>query len=240
MSQPDGQSEDEEPATDESEAVAAPPTGNWLSTGIGPLDRQLGGGIPPGRLVAITAPPDTQSELLLKQVVTERSSLYLSTIRPQWEVEEELRDYLQKTKGPDPGSHSLRVEEVFPEVVVADPTDYLNQLGTGANLVVDAVNELEREDGDRYAAFLNAVKRRLWDTGSVGLFYGIDEGDLPPGRAITLRRADLVWQLQSSVDQQTIDHYLVISKFRGGKAPTEPIKLVLTDEVKIDTSRNIA
>lgn len=225
-------------ATDE--AALDQPSGTNLSTGVDLLDRQLDGGVPPGRIVALMAPPDTQSELLVKRLVAERNSLYLSTLRPEWEIEEELRDHVQKAKGPEAGTNDVQVREVSPEAVVADPDDVLAALDKQSMLVVDAANEFEHEDRTQYAEFLNSVKKRLWQTGSVGLMYGIEESPLPPARAITLRRADLVWQLRIAVDPEAISYNLIVSKVRGGQAPTEPIKLTLTDDVRIDTSRDIA
>lgn len=213
------------------------PGGNWLSTGLEPLDKQLGGGIPPGRLVAFIAPPDTQSELLLKHLLTQRKSLYLSTLRPKWEVEEEIADHLQRTKGPKP----IDVNEVSSEALLANPMDYLSKLEPNSNLIVDAVNELERQNGVPYIKFLNTAKKRLWESGSVGVFYGIEEKqNNPQARSITLRRADLIWKLRISVEANSIEHQLVISKFRGGGALTEPIKLVLTDNIEVDNTRSLS
>ena len=211
-----------------------------LSTGIDLLDRRLNGGIPPGRMVAFVAPPDTQSELLLKELTTTRDTLYLSTFRPKWEIEEEFRDFLTLADSPDGLPHQIHIEHVSPDSLLEEPDRYLRDLGEGSNLIIDSINEFELEDRSAYLQFLNTVKLRLWDTGSVGLCYGIEDDGSPISRSLTLKRADIVWRLQSSVESQGISTYLVISKFRGGKALTEPIKLVLTDEVEIDTSRDIA
>lgn len=216
------------------------PIGSRLSTGVDLLDRRLNGGVPPGRMVTLMAPPDTQSDLLVKRLVAERNCLYLSTLRPAWEIEEELRDHVQTAMGPDAGTTDVQVEEVSPERIVADPTDVLADLDGQSTLVVDAADEFEREDRSQYAQFLNDIKQRLWETGSIGLLYGSEEERPPPARAITLRRTDLVWRLRIAVDPEAISHSLVISKFRGGRTLTEPIKLVLTDDVRIDTSRDIA
>lgn len=235
--------EDEIDFTDISEEDDSPeqPVGDRLSTGVDILDRQLLGGIPRGRMVALIAPPDTQSELLVKRLVAERPTLYLTTLRPKWEVEEELRDYLQTSDFQESIANQIDVREVSPSDLIKDPESILEDVTEHSNLVIDAVNELEEEDPTDYGRFLNRLKRRLWETGSVGLCYGIEvEEGQPIGRSITLRLVDLIWQLRMSVNSQSIEHMLIISKFRGGRALTEPTKLVLTDEVRVDTSRDIA
>ncbi|MEF8780904.1 MAG: hypothetical protein V5A46_09530 [Haloferacaceae archaeon] len=215
------------------------PAGNRLSTGIEPLDRELDGGIPPGRLVTFVAPPDAQSELLIKELSTQRDTLYLSTIRPCWEIEEELRDHIQRNHDSGGGGQA-QIEQLPSGARLETAREHLESLDNRSLLVVNAVNELEAEAENRYAEFLNAVKQALWDTASIGLFYQIKEDEPPPGRTVTLRRADLVWELHKSMQNTGIENYLEISKFRGGSALRDPIKLKLTDEVEIDTSRDIA
>ena len=229
----------EDDARIEREQPPEQPAGNRLSTGIEPLDRQLDGGIPPGRLVTFAAPPDAQSELLIKELATERNTLYLSTLRPRWEIEEELRDHIQRNH--DSGdARDARIEQLPTDARLETARTYIDELENRSLLIVNAANELENEAEHRYAEFLNAVKEVLWDTASIGLFYQIKDEQSPPGRTITLRRSDLVWELHKSMQNTGIDNYLEVSKFRGGSALDDPLKLKLTDEVEIDTSRDIA
>ncbi len=223
---------------DEETAIPRSAT-NRLTTGITMLDRELEGGIPPGRMLSLVAPPETQSELIVKEMAVSRPTVYISTFRPEWEIREELHDHLQKTEDEGLIDNDLEVSYVDPERLLADPMEYIGNLPKGSNLIIDSINEFELEDRRRYVEFLNTVKEVLWDTGSVGLFYGIEEATDPPARSLTLKRSDLVWQLQRSVRTNEIQTSLLISKFRGGKALTEPVKLVLTDDVQVDMSRDI-
>ncbi len=215
------------------------PAEGRLSTGNSALDRLLDGGIPRGRMITLIAPPETQGELLLKQLAGVRPTLYLSTFRPKWEIQEELADYLQHRVGDEPPI-DLRVEAVSPDDLLDSPATYLDAVAPGSNLIIDSIDEFEIEDQARYVSFLNRVKETLWSTGGVGLFYGMKGHEDRPARTLTLKRSDLVWELRRTVRTNDIDHHLIISKFRGGKALTEPVKLELTDEVRIDTSRDIA
>lgn len=211
-----------------------------LSTGLGSLDRLLGGGVPAGRMIALIAPPETQGELLVKQLAGMRSTRYLSTFRPKWEIQEELADYVQNRMLADEAHIDLDVDYVTPDELLDSPDRYLADLPAASNLIIDSIDEFEVEDRSRYVGFLNAVKETLWDTGSLGLFYGMADNHDHPARSLTLKRSDLVWELRRTIKSNDIEHHLVISKFRGGKALTEPVKLVLTDDVRIDTSRDIA
>jgi len=221
------------------EGSPRPSETNRLTTGIPMLDRELEGGIPPGRMLSLVAPPETQSELLVKEMAISRPTVYISTFRPEWEIREELHDHQQKADDEQVIDNDLQVSYVDPEILLDEPMEYIGDIPKGANLIIDSINEFELEDRKRYVAFLNTVKEVLWDTGSVGLFYGIEEATDPPARSLTLKRSDLVWQLDRTVKANEIQTVLIISKFRGGKALTEPVKLVLTDDVQVDMSRDI-
>lgn len=231
--------EAERPVDDTAQTTSVTVEGR-LSTGSESLDRLLGGGIPNGRMVVLIAPPETQGELLLKQFAGVRSTLYLSTFRPKWEIQEELADYVQNRMTAESTPIDLQVEYVTPDELLESPQPYLDRLPSKANLIIDSIDEFEVEDRARYVDFLNQVKERLWETGSLGLFYGMEGNRVDPARSLTLKRSDIVWELRRRIRSNDIEHHLVISKFRGGKALTEPVKLVLTDEVRIDTSRDIA
>lgn len=213
---------------------------NRMTTDIESIDRLMGGGIPLGRILCFIAPPDTQSELLVKQLAAAHNCLYLSTLRPKWEVQEEVTDHVQQSGSQRAGRTTVRIEQLNPDAWLDDARRYIESIDENTIVVIDSVNELEELEKPRYVRFINDVKRRLWDTGSVGLFYGIEDDPPPAQRAVTLRRADLVWQLRRSVQPGEVQHLLVISKFRGGRSLTEPVKLELTDEVSVDTSRDIA
>ncbi len=62
----------------------------------------------------------------------------------------------------------------------------------------------------------------------------------PSARETTLHVADAVFDLRSVVGATELKTHLMIPKFRGGGAPTENIKLELSERVSIDTSRDIA
>lgn len=203
---------------------------NRLSTGSEILDRYLEGGLPPGTLVALAAPPDTQSELFLQALAGERQTIYLSAVRPANEIAETL----------DLPHSELTILQEEPETFLAEPEESFKRIDAQSNVIIDPMNGFETGERRRYVEFLNALKERLRTTESVALLHCIDAENDPTLRSLTLSRADLVWRLHLTLTTLTVDTRLIISKFRGGKAVREPIKLRLTDSVQIDTSRDIA
>lgn len=62
--------------------------GTRLSTAIGPLDDALSGGLPAGSLVAVQAPPESQSRALLRAGRERRPTYYITTVLSERAVEE--------------------------------------------------------------------------------------------------------------------------------------------------------
>lgn len=205
------------------------------STGLRFLDSRLNGGVPAGTLLALTAPASSQSQLLLYRLATARPTLYVSMTCPD---EAELRSALDGAGVA--GQVDLVFEHAPPSDLMADPGQYLGRLSPESFLVVDGVDDLERANRDRYLAFLNGLKRRMRETDSVGVLHGIDTDPVPAGRRLTLRRADHVWQLDQRILSTEIKTRLLVTKARGDRALTEPIPLIMTDRIRVDTSRRIA
>ncbi|MFB6135581.1 MAG: RAD55 family ATPase [Halobacteriaceae archaeon] len=201
-----------------------------LSTGVETLDRRFDGGLPAGSLFALVAPPEAQAELLVAALASARHTRYYSTARPAAEVAETTRR----------GDRSMDVVHDSPEALAADPESDLADLPAESNVVVDATNGFEELDRERYLDFLGALKRRLEETGGVGLLYCLAAEDAPRHRTLTLHRADVVARLELVRTTLTVETRLYVTKFRGGRALREPLKLALTDVVTVDTSRDIA
>ncbi|SNZ06256.1 RecA-superfamily ATPase, KaiC/GvpD/RAD55 family [Natronoarchaeum philippinense] len=204
-----------------------------LDTGIDVLDRKLDGGIPPGSIIAFTASPASQSELLLYQLTAARGSLYLTTQRS----DQAVRDAIEATSAPT-GSPTVR------DISGSEPLDQANRLiralPEGANLIIDPVDVLERRERSRYRNFLNDLQNHMVNTGSLAILHCLD-GDSPPdNRDTTQHMADIVFDLTTTVRGTDVENRLSVPKFRGGQALTETIKLEMQDQVDIDTSRDIA
>ena len=204
-----------------------------LSTGIDVLDRKLDGGLPKGSVVALSAPPASQAELLLYEFTAARQTLYLSLDRDEAAVTKALERAPGRTGSPDvrrvqgdaPLDHSQRLFRRLPE---------------DSNLIVDPVHLLEKHDENRYRNFLNDLQNHLHNTGSVAVLHCLDGRSVPDTRDVTEHVADVVFQLHTEYSGDTVETRLAVPKFRGGRALPETIKLELAESVSIDTSRDIA
>lgn len=205
------------------------------STGLTFLDYRLDGGIPVGTLLALTAPADSQSELLFYHFATSQPMVYLSTNNP---AEIEVRAAMETSSVPEPVDFEFRY--LSPEDLLDDPGTHLSDLRTESFVVVDPVDGLERHAIDRYLPFVDALKRRLRETDSVGVVHALDTDPVPDGRRVTLKRADHVWRLEQLVHSREITNRLLVTKARRGRALSEPIQLRMDDHIEIDTSQRIA
>lgn len=203
-----------------------------LPTGIDVLDRKLDGGIPAGSIVAISAAPASQSELLLYELTAARGTLYLTTERSDRAVQDaldqsetEVGTPTVRDIGDDPLDQADRLVHALPE---------------GANLIVDPVDVLERQDGDRFREFLNDLQARMVDTGSLAFLHSLKGRNVSDQRDTTEYMADVIFDLETTVHGENVENRLTVPKFRSGGALTEAIKLELAEQVSIDTSRDIA
>lgn len=105
--------------------------------------------------------------------------------------------------------------------------------------MVDRLNDLETLGVETVRAALNALGAACRERDAVALLHCLGDEDRP-ARSLSLARADLVFRLARTITSLSVDHRLVVTKYRRGQAPTEPIKLKLVDRVAVDTSRDIA
>ncbi|ELZ40062.1 KaiC-like transcriptional regulator [Halorubrum californiense DSM 19288] len=203
-----------------------------LPTGISVLDRQFGGGLPSGSVVVVKANPDSQSELILNRFARVRQCRYLTTVRSADAVAAALsRD----------GDEETTVEAVEDGGDFDEAASLTADLPEEGTLIVDSVEPLEESASPTaYAEFLDGVRSRVTDAGGVAVLHALRGGEDPRTRRVTEQVADVVFDLRTTVTGTEIANRLIVSKFRGGAALEEPLKLKLTDEVAVDTSRDIA
>lgn len=208
--------------------------GQQFSTGVTFLDRRIGGGVGVGSTLVLVAPATSQSQVLLHQFTTARPFHFVSTTCPD---PEELAATIDgHTDAPNEGTYAY----VEPEGALADPQSLLNDVPPESYLVLGTVDAFERA-GSRaeYLAFMNALKRRLTEQDAIAVLHAM-EGAVPHQRcALTQKCADHVWQYQQLALSESVRTQLLITKARRAYALTETIPLIVTDRVRIDTTRNI-
>jgi KaiC/GvpD/RAD55 family RecA-like ATPase len=203
-----------------------------LPTGITVLDRQLDGGIPAGSIILLRAEAASQSELFLYELTAARGTLYLTTVR----TEQAVQDALSRC-GATVGNPTVR--DVSGDAPLDGANRLVHDLPESSNLIIDIVDELERQDRARYRTFFNNLQIHMMNTGGVAVLHALKGTDVP-NRSLSEHMADVVFDLQTNVDGTEVENKLAVPKFRGGAALDETIKLQLAEQVDIDTSRDIA
>jgi len=203
------------------------------STGIAPIDREIGGGIPPGTMVALLADPASQAELFLHEFAARQDTLYLSAERGATAVTNALREGNRDCE-------DVAVVALDSDAPVVDAVQQVERLPEGAVVVVDPVGPLERADPGRFRTFLSTLRSQLAGTDGVAVLYGLKHDAAPDQRHRTAYAADLVFDLVTDADGDTVENHLLVPKFRGGRALTDSIRVELTDRIAVDTSRDIA
>jgi archaellum biogenesis ATPase FlaH len=207
---------------------------NRLHTGIDVLDRKLGGGIPAGSMVALTAQPASQAELFLYELTATRGTLYLSLDRTAQAVTQSIEQTPANTGDPT-------VRHISGEAPLDNAGKLVSALPETSNLIVDPLDVLEsQEPPSRFRSFMNDLQNHVDNTGSLGILHCLDGRSVPPLRDSTEHFADVVFELETLTTGDEIENRLAIPKFRGGRAPSDIIKLDLVEQVSIDTSRDIA
>ena len=87
---------------------------------------------------------------------------------------------------------------------------------------------------------MNDLQNHIFNTDSLAILHCLDGRAVPPLRDTTEHFADVIFYLKTDVTGDEVENRLAVPKFRGGRAPSDVIKLDLVEEVSIDTSRDIA
>jgi KaiC/GvpD/RAD55 family RecA-like ATPase len=207
---------------------------NRLHTGISVLDRKLGGGIPEGSIVALCAQPASQAELFLYELTATRGTLYLSLDRTAASVTTSIEQSPTQTGDPT-------VRHISGEAPLENAGKLVSALPEESTLIIDPLDVLEmQEPPSRFRSFMNDLQNHIVNTGSLGIVHCLEGRSVPPLRDTTEHFADVIFQLDTTTTNDEVENRLAIPKFRGGRAPSDIIKLDLVEQVSIDTSRDIA
>ncbi|MFB6161425.1 MAG: RAD55 family ATPase [Haloferacaceae archaeon] len=227
-----------------------------LSTGVEALDRRLDGGLPVGSLLALVAPPASQSEALIHDLMDERPTLYVTTIRQREAVEAELvaDDHDAEVVVTHAGGTASMDSEFLKEVtgnrthalgsgddrLLDDVYEAVERVDRPMNVVVDPANPLERTDKRRaYQEVPNRLKATLVETGGLGVVHCISSVEVPALRETTLTVADVVWDLDVVEGSDSVEHQLLVPKNRRGTVVLEETTLVFEPHIHVDDSWNI-
>ncbi len=204
----------------QSAADRAPPeyAGNRLPLGTDTLDYRLGGGLPPGSVIALVAPPASQAEHLLYRATGVRGTLYLTTERSRTNVRRAIATA-------ETGGGTPTIRHIHGDGALEDALSFAEKLPDAANLIVDPIDPLERRSRSEYVHFLEELKDRIVETGGLAILHCFADG--LAGRSATLRAADAVFEFESVAPGAGTDteHYLSVPKYRPMADFSETVEL---------------
>lgn len=181
----------------------------------------------------MTAPPTSQSELLLYQLAAQQRTLYLSARR----AAPAIRDAIERSV---PEYAQIHVHAVDQDTPIDDITDLVGRFESSSVVLVDPIDVVERCEPDRLREFYCTLRERLVEADSIAVLHCLSGRDVPAERDLTTYMADIVFDLETERDGDRVENTLAVPKFRGGPALGKALELELTERVVVDTSRDIA
>lgn len=230
-----------------------------LQTGIQALDRELDGGFPGGAIVVLMAPPDSPSSRIIHQLMQQRPTTYVTTLRPAADLETEIRssgngimavdiEEIGEATENNEMLHMLSDSSIYSanisdrDRVLDEANAVFDSIGDTQNVIIDPMNPLENSDETvAYQRFLRAAAAKLRETNSLGVLHCLSRGEPPALREQTLTIADTVWQLDMGTDNEgNLSLETTVPKNRGGKVILEKLNLLVDrNKVYTDLSRGI-
>ena len=230
------------------------------STGISVLDRSIGGGLPCGSMIYVSADPSGMSEIFLYQFTQARKTYYFTTSRRPKYV---LRDIMNLNFD----IKNIIFIDVYSEYYLAPSGEMVDNVGNDyadtklLEFVEYNLKNIRNDDQggdvnlvfDNFSFFMNLhvsqglVKRLIniiyevsKETGALTYLYGL-KGSHPENiENDILNSADVIFEISLDRGADKIVNKLAIPKMRGMLPTAEVIKFKICDGIQIDTSKDIA
>lgn len=230
------------------------------STGIAILDRNLGGGIPSGTVVYLSADSKSMSEVFLYQFTQTRKTYYIVTGRRPRYVARDIQNMKYDIS-------KITFIDVYSEYYVTEHGDLVDNVGNEYvdNQVIEFMvynlqniqTEEESDDIniiiDTFSFFLglnvnigqikklmNVIYETTKETGGLTYLYGLkDTHDRALENEIT-NACDAVFDVELYRGSDEIVSRLSVPKIRGRSPVTEMLKFKIDKGIQIDTSTDIA
>ena len=231
-----------------------------LSSGIYVLDRSIGGGIPGGSVIYISASTKSMSEVFMYQFTQSRKTYYFCTERRPKYVQQDIEnmnfDTSQIVFVDVYGSyfmspHGEMIDNVGNEYVDAKVVEFMEY-----NLKSILSEETEGEVNiivDTFTFFMNlnlntGIIRRLMniiyettkETGGLTFLYSLKDSHDQKLENEIVNTCDAIFDVDIEKSGDKIINKLSIPKIRGMTPTAEMIKFKIGEGIQIDTSRDIA
>lgn len=231
-----------------------------LSSGIFVLDKSIGGGLPAGSVVYISASTKSMSEVFLYQFTQSRKTFYLCTERRPKYVKQDIQNMNFDTKDivfvDIYGSyylspHGEMIDNVGNEYVdakIIEFTEYNLQTiltevsDSEVNIIIDTFSFFLNLNVNRgvIRRLVNIIYETTKETGGLTFLYGLKDSHDHTMENEILNTSDGIFDVDLEKTADKIVSKLSIPKIRGMTPTAEMIKFKIGEGIQIDTSRDIA
>lgn len=230
------------------------------STGITILDRNIGGGLPFGSMVYISAPPSCMAEIFLYQFTQSRKTYYFTTNRrPKYILKDILNLSFEAT--------NIIFIDVYSEYFLTPSGEMIDNVGNEyadvkllefieynlKNIRNNSQNEEINLIFDDFSFFMNLhvnpglIKRLMniiyevsKESDALTYLYGLKGSHSEHMENEILNSADVIFEISIDRGSDKIVNKLAIPKIRGMLPNIEVIKFKVCNGIQIDTSKDIA
>jgi len=254
------ESEEEEKTFIEPESTQPHLAPEILSSGIYVLDRSIGGGIPGGSVVYISATTKSMSEVFLYQFTQSRKTYYFCTERRPKYVRQDIAnmnfDTSQIVFVDVYGSyfmspHGEMIDNVGNEYVDAKIVEFMEynlksilseEIDGEINIIVDTFTffmNLNLNSGI-IRRLMNIIYETTKETGGLTFLYSLKDSHDQKLENEIVNTCDAIFDVDLEKTGDKIISKLSIPKIRGMTPTTEMIKFKIGEGIQIDTSKDIA
>ncbi len=231
-----------------------------LSSGIYVLDRSIGGGIPGGSVIYISATTKSMSEVFLYQFTQSRKTYYFCTERRPKYVQQDIEnmnfDTSQIVFVDVYGSyfmspHGEMIDNVGNEYVDAKIVEFMEynlksilseEIDGEINIIVDTFTffmNLNLNSGI-IRRLMNIIYETTKETGGLTFLYSLKDSHDQKLENEIVNTCDAIFDVDLEKTGDKIISKLSIPKIRGMTPTTEMIKFKIGEGIQIDTSKDIA
>ncbi len=231
-----------------------------LSSGIYVLDRSIGGGIPGGSVIYISATTKSMSEVFLYQFTQSRKTYYFCTERRPKYVKQNIENmnfdtsqivFVDVYESYFMSPHGEMIDNVGNEYVDAKIVEFmeynlesiLSEEPDGEiNIIVDTFTffmNLNLNSGI-IRRLMNIIYETTKETGGLTFLYSLKDSHEQKLENEIVNTCDAIFDVDVEKVGDKIISKLSIPKIRGMTPTTEMIKFKIGEGIQIDTSKDIA
>lgn len=212
-----------------------------LSLGLETLDDFfVEGGVRMGSLVSVRSDPNSLGEYVIANMIAQRPAYYYTLGRSGEHIKRNISDV------PNVNFQSVRVKEVKDK----EPIDALysdistTDFPTGLTLIIDPINQLEKQECEKYKRLLRMIEKKIRDNKGVTVLHSILSDDIPQNRWVTEYMCDTSLEVTNEYVDETIKNFVAIRKAYPNQelkqANFRRFELLHDLDTDVTTTRNVS